>query len=64
MGLGTACKEETSRVKMFRSRPVEEKNCLRIEEDCVFTDTFIYITGIIITNAYTWPKNADLFLSR
>jgi hypothetical protein len=45
MELGTACKGETSRMgNVSIERTLEEKNCLWVEENCVFTEKkYIYI---------------------
>jgi hypothetical protein len=51
MGLGPACKKETSRMKNVLIESSGEKNCLWVEENCVFTEKFpnIYIyTSITI----------------
>jgi hypothetical protein len=43
MGLGTACKEEPSRMKNVSiERSGGKKLCLRVEEKCVFAEKFIY----------------------
>jgi hypothetical protein len=44
MGLGTACKEETLRMKNVSIVSSEgRKLCLWVEKDCVPTEKFIYI---------------------
>jgi hypothetical protein len=43
MGLGTACKEETSRIKnVLIQSSGGKKLCLLVEENCVFTEKFLH----------------------
>jgi hypothetical protein len=71
MGLGTACKEETSRMKNVLIKSFGGKKlCLWVEENCVFTEKFLYTHIIIIMYVLSFGvlegrnQNTDLNGSR
>jgi hypothetical protein len=43
MGLGIACKEETSKIKNVSIESSGGKNCLWAQDNYVFTEKFLYI---------------------
>jgi hypothetical protein len=67
MGLGTACKGETSRVKNISiESPGGRKLCLWVEENCVFTGTIPKYTHIYIYTYFIkrlWDRGIEFHLS-